>query len=225
MRRLIVLVAAVSVGGYFLWPLAFTVVPTEQAGSLDDVFDPVAVVDGVWEDINASARNDAVDLGALLDAIGPDSSGLVDKDHLTTTTEEFGLITSGEAHVYLVKTSGTVTAASTDSSVGTMTVALDEYAGSVEVDVYIGPRIPSDDSSIRDAVGTISFGDFRDQTEFGKVASEINSRVAAMLATVDPASLIGQHVTVYGAMTIRTFNLVQIDVSTVHVVPIAVDVG
>ena len=47
-------------------------------------------------------------------------------------------------------------------------------------------------SSIRDATGFIEFGDFRDQTEYGKVASEINKKVVADLESLDTASLEGQ---------------------------------
>jgi len=39
------------------------------------------------------------------------------------------------------------------------------------------------------------------------------------------AALEGARVTVYGAMTIRTFNLVQIDVSTVKIVPVAIELS
>ena len=93
------------------------------------------------------------------------------------------------------------------------------------MNVYIGPRVPSDDSSVRDAVGSISFGDFRDQTEYGRVAAEINARVREdVLTSLDPENLVGRRVTVHGALTIRTFNLLSIDVAQVNVVPISIEV-
>lgn len=225
MRRTLALLGGVALAGFLLWPYAFTVVAIDQAGEFDETFDPVTFVDDVWDDIESTIRGDAVDLAVLLDSISPDANGFVDKTDLAAVTETYGRVTSGEAHVFMVKTTGTVIEVDTGSSVGTMTVAVDGYDGPIEVSVYLGPRIPSDESSIRDAVGFINFGDFRDQTEYGKVASEINSRVSAMVATLEPASLAGRSVTVYGAMTIRTFNLVQIDVSTVYIVPIAVELG
>lgn len=214
---------AVAVGGYVLFPYAFTIVPIEQGGADPEAFDAVAFVDASWEEIDATVRSEAVDLADVLGAIASDAQGRVAKEELATVTEQYGLITAGEAHVYLVRATGTVSAFDTSSSVGTLQVDLDGYDGPTVVQVYIGPRIPSDESSIRDAVGFISFGDFRDQTEYGRVASEINGRVVDMLATVDPEALEGTVVTVLGAMTIRTFNLVDIDVGSVHIVPVAIE--
>ncbi len=224
MTRKIALVVAVVLAGYLVWPYAFTAVPIDQAGSFDEIFDPVTYVDGIWDDIESTTQTDAVNLGELLGAMAPDAKGLIDKGDLGAVTATYGLITPGEAHVYLVMATGTATTVDTGSSVGTMALAVDGYEGPIQAEVYVGPRIPSDESSVRDAVGFLTFGDFKDQTEYGKVASEINNRVSALLAAVDVASLEGKPVTVYGAMTIRTFNLVQIDVRTVHIVPIAVEV-
>lgn len=225
MRRMGAVLLVALVGGYVLWPYAFTVVPIEQDASASGRFDPVAYVDGIWGEIDAAIRNEGVDLTELLAAIPADDDGLVAKEALVEVTERFGMVTAGEAHVYMVRVTGTVTAVDTDSSVGTMELQPAGYEGPIAVEVYIGPRIPSDDSSVRDAVGFLSFGDFRDQTEFGKVSSEINGRVVDTLAAVDPATLPGTTVTVFGAMTVRTFNLVRIDVGTVHIVPIAVELS
>ncbi|OGO56597.1 MAG: hypothetical protein A2V85_02095 [Chloroflexi bacterium RBG_16_72_14] len=205
------------------WALGFTVVPIDQAGAGSDAFDPGAYVDGAWEEIVATIRDDSVDLAEILGAIAPNADGQVQKEALVAVTERYGLVTPGEAHVYKVRFSGTVTAVDLDSSLGTIGVAIDGYDGPVRVQVYVGPRIPSDESSVRDAVGFIEFGDFRDQTEYGKVASEINGRVRAVLATIDAAALQGATVTVHGAMTIRTFNLVVIDVGVVRIVPVAIE--
>lgn len=225
MIRRVAGLAIVLVGIIVLFPFAFTVVPIEAKGSLDQGFDPAAFVDGIWGDIETKTKTDAADMATLLPAIAPDAKGFVGKDELAKVTSEHGLITPGEAHVFLVKVTGTVSEVDTSSSVGTMTVSIDGYDGPITVKVYLGPRIPSDDSSIRDAVGFITFGDFKDQTEYGKVASEINARIVANLKTLDASRLEGEPVTVVGALTIRTFNLVQIDVSTLRVVPIAVTVG
>lgn len=222
-RSTAALLIIAAVAGYLLWPYAFTVVPIDQGGADREAFDAVAFVDANWEEIDATIRNESVDLSEVLGAIASDAEGRVAKDDLTTVTEQYGLITAGEAHVYLVRATGTVSAFDTSSSVGTLQMELDGYDGPTVVHVYIGPRIPSDESSVRDAVGFIPFGDFRDQTEYGRVASELNGRVVDMLATVAPEALEGTTVTVLGAMTIRTFNLVDIDVRSVHVVPVAIE--
>lgn len=223
-QRLVVVLVAV-VGAALLWSTGFTVVRSDDAATKPDVFDPVAYVDGSWDKIVTTIRDDAVDLADVLTAMAPDTDGLVQKTALKSVTDKYGLITQGEAHVYKVKVTGTVTSVNVESSVGTIEIAVDGYAGPVTVQVYVGSRIPSDDSSIRDSVGFITFGDFHDQTEYGKVASEINDRILATLSSVDAAGLEGKTVTVYGAMTIRTFNLVQIDVSTVEIVPVAIELS
>jgi predicted lipoprotein len=213
----------VAIGGFLVWPYAFTVVPIDRAEAQAGRFDAVVYVDGIWDRLTTTIREDAVDLAEILAAIRPTDDGRAPKDELTAVAERFGLITAGEAHVYKVKATGKVTSIDTKTSLGTVVLAIDGYDGPIVTQVYIGPRIPSDESSIRDAVGFIGFGDFRDQTEYGKVLSEINGRISAMLATLDPDSLLGKTVTLYGAMTIRTFNLVEIDVRAVRVVPIAIE--
>ena len=101
-------------------------------------------------------------------------------------------------------------------------MTVDGYEGPITVRVYVGSRIPSDESSIRDATGFIEFGDFREQTEYGKVAAEINKKVLENLEAVDVESLVGKPVSVTGAFTLRTQNQPSVDVSQVSVVPIEI---
>jgi predicted lipoprotein len=92
--------------------------------------------------------------------------------------------------------------------------------------LYIGKRIPSDETSVRDAVGFITFGDFKEQTEFGKAASEINKRVlSTVLGSIDRDNLVGRTISFKGAFTIRTFNLIQIDVKEIRIVPVEIELG
>jgi predicted lipoprotein len=137
--------------------------------------------------------------------------------------EELGRITTGNAHVYRVTATGTVTDVDTETSKGTLGMTVDGYEGPIAVRVYVGSRIPSDESSIRDATGFIEFGDFREQTEYGKVAAEINKRVVENLEAVDVESLVGRPISVVGAFTLRTQNQPSVDVSQVSLVPIAID--
>lgn len=224
MRRLLGLALVAAIVGYLGWPYAVTIVSIEDDGAQAGTFDPAAYVDGVWERLESTIRDESVDLASILGAMRPNETGFAQKDELTTVAEEFGLITAGEAHVYMVRATGTVTAVAADTSLGTLELSVEGYEGPVVVEVYIGPRIPSDESSIRDAVGFISFGDFREQTEYGKVASEINRRVSEALSSLDPAQLDGARIRLFGAMTIRTFNLVEIDVRQVSVVPLWIEI-
>ena len=207
----------------------FTVVTIEEANQTvqSETFDPVTYVDGIWESrILTTFDNKAVDLSNILGELEPDGQGLVSKESLIGITNHYGLITVGEAHVYMVRASGKIAAVNTETSLGTIEVVIDGYTGPIKVLIYIGPRIPSDESSVRDAVGFITFGDFKEQTEYGKVGSEINKRIlSTVLSTVDKDQLIGKSISFEGAYNIRTFNLVQIDLKEIKIVPVKITVG
>jgi predicted lipoprotein len=224
----LVVILALIVAGYLLWPYAFTVVPIEEVEQqkLSEAFDPVAYVDGIWESkIIPTINSEAVDMADVLNAMQPDPAGMAAKEDLIDVTNEYGLITVGEAHIYLVKLTGKVTALDTKTSLGVMEVQPDGYGGPIKVRVYVGPRIPSDETSIRDGVGFINFGDFKEQTEYGKVGAEINKRIVSnVLDPLDKETLVGKTVTVYGALTIRTFNLINIDLKKLTIVPIKIEV-
>jgi len=207
----------------------FTVVSIEDAKDIvqSEAFDPVVYVDGIWESKLLRTFNEkAVELSTILSEMEPDAAGTASKDELTAIAEHYGLITVGEAHVYMVKGSGTIVNVNAETSLGTAEVALDGYDGPIKVLFYIGARIPSDDTSVRDAVGFITFGDFKEQTEYGKAATEINKRVlATVLGGIDKDSLVGKSIAFKGAFTIRTFNLIQIDVSKINIVPVEIELG
>ncbi len=207
-------------------PFSVTIVPIEQVEALEqsELFDAVAYVDGIWESqIVPTVTDNAVDLQFILSAIEVDAEGVAQKEQLTEVANEYGSITVGEAHVYLVKGRGTVTATDTESRTGTMTVDLEGYNGPVVVKLYLGPRIPSNETAVRDAVGFIEFGDFREQTEYGKVAKEINTRVATeVLGPLDKENLVGKQIEFSGAIGIRTFNLINVDLSQITVIPVQI---
>ncbi|MFZ6029253.1 MAG: DUF2291 family protein [Chloroflexota bacterium] len=207
----------------------FTVVTIEDAEKAvqSETFDPVAYVSGIWDaKLMPTFNEKAVELSKILSEIEVDASGTAPKDSLVTIAKKFGLITVGEAHVYMVQGSGKIVSVNAETSLGTAEVKLDGYDGPVKVLLYIGTRIPSDETSVRDAVGFISFGDFKEQTEYGKAGAEINKRVlSTVLGGIDRASLTGKAITFKGAFNIRTFNLVQIDVKEIRIVPVEIQLG
>ncbi len=207
----------------------FTVVSIADAEKAvqNEAFDPVTYVDGIWDSKLLPTFNEkAVELSTILSEIELDAGGTASKDALTAIAEHYGLITVGEAHVYMVKGSGVIVSVNAETSLGTAEVALDGYDGPVKALLYIGSRIPSDDTSVRDAVGFITFGDFKEQTEYGKVATEINKRVlATVLGDIDKNRLVGKPLSFKGAFTIRTFNLIQIDVKQISIVPVEIELG
>lgn len=207
----------------------FTVVKIEDAEKAiqDEAFDAVSYVDEIWSSQLLPAFDErAVDLPAILAEMQPDASGIVNKDDLIAVTGKYGLITVGESHVYMIKGSGKIVSVNADTSLGTIEITLDGYNGPIKVLLYIGIRIPSDDTSVRDAVGFITFGDFKEQTEYGKAASEINKRVLVdVLGSLDKNNLTGKTIIFKGAFNIRTFNLIQIDLKEVRIVPVEIEVG
>ncbi len=207
----------------------FTVVSIEDAENAvqSEAFDPVAYVDGIWgSKLLPTFSEKVVELSKILSEMEPDASGTVPKDDLIAIANRYGLITVGEAHVYMVKGSGTIVSVNAETSLGTVEVALDGYNGPIKVLIYIGPRIPSDETSVRDSVGFISFGDFKEQTEYGKAGSEINKRVlAVVLCSIDRDNLVGKTISFKGAFTIRTFNLIQIDMKEIRLVPVEIELG
>lgn len=207
----------------------FTVVKIadEEKAVQSEAFDPVSYVDGIWaSQILPAFDEKAVELSNILSEIELNDQGTAPKDDLVKIAEHYGLITVGEAHVYMVKGSGTVSSVNTETSLGTVEVKLDGYDGPIKVLLYVGTRIPSDETSIRDSVGFISFGDFKEQTEYGKVGSEINKRVLTdVLGGLDKNSLMGKTISFKGAFNIRTFNLIQIDLKNIRIVPVQIELG
>ena len=207
----------------------FTVVSIEEAEETvqSEEFDPVAYVDGIWDSqLMPTFDEGAVELSRILAEMEPDASGAAAKDDLIAIANQYGLITVGEAHVYMVKGAGRIVSVDAETSLGTAEVMLDGYDGPIKVLLYIGTRIPSDDTSVRDAVGFITFGDFREQTEYGRVSTEINKRVlATVLGDIDRNNLVGKTISFKGAFTIRTFNLLNIDVSEINIVPVEFELG
>ncbi len=207
----------------------FTVVTIEDVEQTvqDEAFDPVAYVDGIWESrVLPTFNEEVVELSEVLNEMEPDANGKAAKENLIDTTNQYGLITDGEAHVYMVEGSGRIVDVNAETSLGTAEVELDGYDGPIKAQLYIGTRIPSDNSSVRDAVGFITFGDFKEQTEYGKAATEINKRVlSTSLGDIDRENLVGKPVSFKGAFTIRTFNLLDIDVSEIPIVPVEIEFG
>ncbi len=224
-----IIAVAILVLLYLVGLHGFTVISIEEFEDTvqSEAFDPVTYVDGIWESrLLPTFEEQAVDLSRILSEMEPDASGVVPKEDLVQIAHQYGLLTDGEAHVYRVKGNGRIISVNADTSLGTAEVDLDGYDGPIKVLLYIGTRIPSDNTSVRDSVGFITFGDFREQTEYGKAATEINKRVlTAVLGDIDRENLAGRTISFNGAFTIRTFNLLTIDVSEISVVPVKFELG
>ena len=217
-----VAVGAVAVFAVLALLFGFTVISTQDEEALTVSFDPTAYVEDNWEAVQLAIKEGAVPIADLLNAIQPEADGTVATADLAPILAAMGSELSGEAQVYRVTGTGTVTDVDTESSKGSIGIAVDGYDGPIKLRAWIGTRIPSDNSAVRDAAGFISFGDFREQTEFGKVAKEINSKVVQNLESLDKENLAGKSVEFTGALGLRTANLPTLDVSKLDIVPIEV---
>ncbi len=194
-----------------------TIVSTAQEAEREqsEAFDAASYVDGIWESrVVPAVVDNAHELPEVLDAIGQD---------LDAAAAQYAVSMSG-AHNFRVRGSGVVTSVDTESRNGTALVKLDGYDGPMQVLLQIGPLIRGD--AIRDGVGFISFGDFREQTQFGQVSRELNQQVAdEVVAGLDPALLVGKPLSFQGVFTIRTTNQSTIDLSEVVITPVIFETG
>jgi predicted lipoprotein len=190
-------------------------------------FDPAVLVDEIWDSrIIPTFDEKAVELPKILSEIVPDANGIVPKEELIPIAEKYGTITIGEQHVYTVKGSGRIVSVNTETDLGTAEVALDGYSGPIKVLLYIGTRLPPA-TSVCD-VGNFDdkFDNFKTAMEYGMVRQEINHRIeTSVLDGIDREKLTGKTVTFKGAFSIPTFNLTQIKVNEIRIVPVEMDVS
>lgn len=193
-----------------------TIVSIEEleAAEQSAEFDPKRYVDGIWESqVIPTAFDKAVDASIVLAAIDVD---------LEKSGETHGLFVGG-SYNFTVKGQGNVIAVDTESRNGKMTIALDGYSGPATVILQIGPSIRGD--ALRDSGGFIEFGQFKDQTEFGKVSRELNKRVVQnVIGDLDTTTLVGKTASFHGVFAISTTNQTNIDLSTFTLTPIVLDV-
>lgn len=196
---------------------ACTIVPIAEIEAIkqSETFDPVTYVDSIWaERVVPTILEKAVDLPTVLTAIEAD---------LADAGATYATISPSGALNFVVRAQGTVSRVDTESRNGTAELQIAGYSGPATVILQVGPLVRGD--AIRDGVGFISFGDFKDQTEFGQVSKELNRRVTeVVIGELDLTSLTGKQVTFDGVFTIRTTNQTTIDLSEVVITPIVLDV-
>lgn len=183
-----------------------------------EAFDPVRVVDGIWESqvIPAiSEKATKADLPTVLAAI---------EANLNDAGTKYATISQSGGLNFVIHGQGTVQSVNTESRNGTAELQIDGYSGKTKAILQIGPLVRGD--GVRDGTGLIKFGDFKDQTEFGQISKELNRRVSEnVLGGIDTATLAGKKVTFDGVFTIRTTNQTNIDLSEVVITPVVLQVN
>ncbi|MER6961391.1 MULTISPECIES: DUF2291 domain-containing protein [unclassified Streptomyces] len=140
-------------------------------------------------------KKNAVDITALHQAMAADSAA---------AGRTYGHRAGTGPYSYAVTLTGT--AGEARSGLLQMTVpGLDK----TRVSVQIGPAING--TALRDAPGFIAFGQFTNQVDYADAATALNTEMKAkLLKSFDPAAVKGKKITVTGAMTPLTADLLTI---------------
>lgn len=150
----------------------------------DDVFNPAEYGAAEFPRLQALIEDAAVDAVVLSQAIA------ADKDAAAT---QYGT-PAGIGPIFSVSLTGVVG----DGRSGVFDVVVDGLPEDLRVRVQTGPAING--TELRDATGTIAFGQFTNQIEYQDAGSAINNEVKALvLADLDRENLTGKTMTVVGA--------------------------
>lgn len=173
----VVLVVAVLADTRFLDPEASAEHQLEQ-------FDPPVYAEEHFPEISADIIATATDLTVLAEAV---------TDDLAAAGAEYGNDLGANQYAFPVRAAGTVT------EVDDEFIYLEVPGMPDDSDVRIPTNTSLSGIPVRDATGTIGFGDFRSQTDFQSVANEFKLLMQQeVLAPVDPPSLTGQELSVVG---------------------------
>ncbi len=135
----------------------------------------------------------AVDAATLAQAIAADPAA---------AGKKYG-VTGGTGPEISVRFTGV--AGQKDPATGIYPVTVDGVPSTILIRVQTGPAINGTD--LRDAPGTITFGDFTNQIDYQNAASALNDQLKQkVLAKVDTANLQGKTITVVGAFQLINPN-------------------
>jgi predicted lipoprotein len=162
-----------------------------QVAAQPGAFDPVAYGTAEFPKIQSEIESRAVDAATLVAAIAKDS---------TAAGTKYGV--PGEiGPEFSVKFTGVAEKA----TFGVYTINVPGVSNSVMIRVQTGPAINGTD--VRDATGTISFGQFTNQIDYQNAGSALNNEVKKqVLAKVDTTKLTGKTVSVVGAFQLVVPN-------------------
>ena len=146
-------------------------------------FDPAAFGTAAFPKIRADVNRRAVDAATLAGAIAHDGAA---------AGVRYGVAADAGPEIP-VKFTGTVAA----GDGGDDEVRVPGVPDGVHITVQTGPAIIGTD--LRDATGTITFGQFHNQIEYQNAGAALNAAMKkAVLATLDPTRLAGKTVSVVG---------------------------
>ena len=149
-------------------------------------FSPEAFGAAEFPKIQAGIEQRAVDAQTLAEAIAKDKDA---------AAKQYGMAsTVGVGAEFSVKFTGVVG----EGKSGVYVVAVQGIPDTITIKVQTGPAING--TSLRDATGTIAFGQFVNQIEYQNAGSALNKEMKKqVLAKIDTANLTGKTISVVGA--------------------------
>ncbi len=162
-----------------------------EIGSDEDVrtdkFSAEAYGESEFPTVQKAIEERAVDAPTLAEAIDADKAAAI---------EEYG-VAGGIGGYFSVKFTGVVG----EGKSGIYEVAVDDMPDELLIRIQSGPAING--TELRDATGTIKFGQFTNQIEYQNAGSALNNEMKTqVLAAVDTDALPGKTVSVVGAFTL-----------------------
>ena len=155
-----------------------------EADVRGDVFSAEAYGQDMFPQVQSAVESKAVGAGALAQAIAEDKDSAV---------AQYGT-PSGIAPIMAVSFTGTVG----EGKSGIYEVEVEDLPDDISIRVQTGPAINGTD--LRDAPGTIEFGQFKNQIEYQNAGAAINDAMKAeVLADLDRENLTGKTISVTGA--------------------------
>ncbi len=159
-----------------------------EADTQTKTFDPEVYGVAQFPKTQAAIEGRAVSADTLAAAIAKDADA---------AGKEFGIAGGGIGPEIAIKFTGV--AGNEDS--GVYEVKVPGVPDSIGIRVQTGPAINGTD--LRDATGTISFGQFTNQIEYQNAGYAINAAMKkAVLAKIDTTKLSGKTISVVGAFTL-----------------------
>ncbi len=206
----------VVIAAFLIWgSTQFTTVNTEEQTAVleSEKFDRVVYVDGIWDSqLIPAVRENAADLAMVLNSI----------DQGLENAGQYANISNSGAYQFRIRGTATVEEVNTATRTGTALIKPDGYEGPIKVTLNIGPSISGE--AIRDGSGFITFGNFKDQTEFGQVSRELNKRAGDLVFNAfDWSTMAGKKITFGGMFIILTTNQTNINLSSITISPVYVE--
>jgi predicted lipoprotein len=138
-----------------------------------------------WPDLVQRINSKAADVTTLAVAVDADPA---------EAGKKYGQDLGAGSYAFAVKATGNVAAVDDNF----MTLAVPGVPSNDVVRIPLGMALSG--SPIRDATGTIHYGDFANQTDYQDVANALKTQIQQeVLAKITPASLKGKQLTVIGA--------------------------